>query len=208
MDGHWSTSKIVNSDLPVHIYTISLQLHFQKYWSICIIQKLSNALQSCLPPFEMTYQLLLQCRQSPHINSHWSHCCPPPPLPFSPLRPCSTLQHYGQSTFAADESHSVGWKHLIFIYSFYTRNAPWQSVDISQVGVTPFSPFNNFFLSFHFYSFSFYINISLTYSLLLKEFILKIEHTFIKWFFTQGWPTFNYCYFFPWVWQLCILRRT
>ena len=45
------------------------------------------------------------------------------------------------STSTDDKHHSVRWKLLGFLYSFYTLYAPQQYADMSQVGVTPFCPF-------------------------------------------------------------------
>ena len=44
---------------------------------------------------------------------------------------------------------------IFYICSLYT---PRQSADMSQLGVSPFSPFLTYFLSFHCSRFSFYIN--------------------------------------------------
>jgi hypothetical protein len=43
INGHWSTSIIVNSDLPLPVYTKSHQLSFQERWSIHVTHKFPDA---------------------------------------------------------------------------------------------------------------------------------------------------------------------
>ena len=69
VNGHRSTCKVMNSDLPVPIHTQSHQLPFQEYWSVRVIHKLPDGTPDHVcRQFEMVYQLVLQFWQSASIN--------------------------------------------------------------------------------------------------------------------------------------------
>ena len=93
VNGHRSTCKVANSDLPVPIQTQSHQLPFQECWLISVIHKLpDDTPDHVCCQFEMAYQLAPTPPISLLISKFDNFAWPLLPLlPFLPLvAPAST----------------------------------------------------------------------------------------------------------------------
>jgi hypothetical protein len=86
----------------------------------------------------MAHQLVLQSRQSPSINIQDNHTLPSStPLPLLPLAaPVSIMVSLLLQLMKA----TTMVESFCFLSVLWTFYALWQSADMSQVDVVPFSP--------------------------------------------------------------------